>query len=481
MKRGLVLGILSSFLALTSFVSAAFFSDTLSFIDPTLITLAILFVVIFAVLYFATSKVFKGQTKIAAVISIALALLAVYWINLSLSLGQLFSGFGISNDNLYTFGSILFLALVIFLAIKLKFGVLLIIGGIMILAGVTNLVYSTDIVIIIGIVLVVIGIVLWIKKKRGPIPAGVNPNPSITHIHHYPNPSDANANLERIRADEARARREIQEEGSRERARLSQDVASLNDSVRKAMKEYEQIRSRDPSDSRLDKILQDINLMRSELDKLKNSNMSPQQEVTEETTVRNLENKTAQDERAAESEKRQKVGQERAIISSDIKTLTKELGRLYDEYNQIRKRDPRDPKISNLWQDINIVSAEIRKLRNPKINPTQLNQIQTEVSQIENKAQSDEGQAAQIERRDIQTATERNQQYAQEKERIFNEYKREYDRYMREYKEIQQEYNQLSRREPNNPRVQRLVQDAQMITNEVNRIKGEMSKIERGG
>jgi glucan phosphoethanolaminetransferase (alkaline phosphatase superfamily) len=165
MKRGLIWGILSSFLALTGFASAAFFSDTLSFIDPTLITLAVLFVVLFAVLYFATSKIFKGQTKIAAVISIALALLAVYWINLSFSLGQLFSGFGISNDNLYTFGSILFIALTIFLAIKLKFGVLLIIGGIMILAGVTNLVYSTDIVIIIGIVLVVIGVVLWIKKK----------------------------------------------------------------------------------------------------------------------------------------------------------------------------------------------------------------------------------------------------------------------------------------------------------------------------
>lgn len=166
MKRGLILGIVSSFLVLTGFVSAAFFSDTLSFIDPTLITLAILFVVIFAILYFSTSKIFKGQTKIAAVISIALALLAVYWINNSANLGQLFAGFGISNDNLYTIGSILFLALVIFLAVKLKFGVLLIIGGIMILAGVTNLVASTDLSIIIGIILVVIGVVLWIKKKR---------------------------------------------------------------------------------------------------------------------------------------------------------------------------------------------------------------------------------------------------------------------------------------------------------------------------
>lgn len=308
MKRGLVFEIVLSFLALTGFASASYFSDTLSFIDPTLITLAILFVVIFAVLYFSTSKIFKGQTKIAAVISIALALLAVYWINNSANLGQLFAGFGISDENLYTIGSLLFLALTIFLAVKLKFGVLLIIGGILILAGVTNLVASTDLAIIIGIVLVVIGAVLWIKKKgKGPKEISPGNNPSSvynTHnVHNYYNKveqekkdvrnkdktrgeeidflkgkarADANIAMANERAKQEQQQKLIGQERNeqrqieqQERGLISTDINSLMNSYKALEQTYNEIYHQDPSNPRLRDLMTDMIRIRDEMIRIK--------------------------------------------------------------------------------------------------------------------------------------------------------------------------------------------------------------------
>lgn len=167
MKRGLILGIAFISLFLISFASALSLSETLSFIDPTFITLGLLFVIIFALLNFSLSKVFRDKPAVSIIVAISMALLAVYWINNFLAVGTLFSNLGVSDEILYTVGPILFLALIIFLLVKIRFGVFAILGGILILGGVTGLiVYSSDILTIVGIVFIIIGI-FGMFSKRG--------------------------------------------------------------------------------------------------------------------------------------------------------------------------------------------------------------------------------------------------------------------------------------------------------------------------
>ena len=165
MKKGLALGAFLVSLSLINFASAFSLSDTLSFIDPSLLTLAVLFVVIFAILNLSLSKIFKGNPSVSAVIAISVSLLSVYWINQSFSLGALFAGFGISDQIIYTVGPILFLALIIFLIIKLKFTIFLVLGAISVLMGISGLVYSGGIMIAIGSVLIIIGLFTSFSKK----------------------------------------------------------------------------------------------------------------------------------------------------------------------------------------------------------------------------------------------------------------------------------------------------------------------------
>ncbi len=168
MKKGWLL--LSAFASLISFISftsaQSVISDIFAGIDATTITLAILFVVFFAVLYFSTSKIFKGNKTISAVISLALALLLVYWINQSANIGGLFAGIGISGDSLYTIGSIFIIAFTIFLFIKIKSLALFVLGGILIAVAISGLIYDTTTVAVIGIVLVILGIIFAAKKKH---------------------------------------------------------------------------------------------------------------------------------------------------------------------------------------------------------------------------------------------------------------------------------------------------------------------------
>lgn len=159
MKKSLMPGILLISLFSISLASALSLSETLSFIDPSFITLGLLFVVLFVLLNFSLSKVFKGSAGVPVIVAISISLLAVYWLNKSLSLDTLFSGLGISNELLYTAGPILFLIMAIFLFVKLRFGVFVVLGGIMILGSATGLVYSGTILTVIGIIFVVIGLI----------------------------------------------------------------------------------------------------------------------------------------------------------------------------------------------------------------------------------------------------------------------------------------------------------------------------------
>ena len=122
---------------------------------------------------------FKGNKTIAAVISLALSLLIVYWVNQSADIGGLFAGLGISGDTLYTLGSVLLIVFLIFLFIKLKSKALFILSGIFIIAGVTNLVYETTSFSYWDL-LGVVAIILAIKKKHsGATSQGITPSKNI--------------------------------------------------------------------------------------------------------------------------------------------------------------------------------------------------------------------------------------------------------------------------------------------------------------
>lgn len=167
-KKGLFFSGFVSLISLIGFASAqSFLIDSItSGISPQTVTLAVLFVVFFLVLNFSTSKIFKGNKSVSTIISLALSLLIIYWINQSVSVGNLFSGIGISGDNLYTLGAIFIIAFSIFLFVKIKSLALFVIGGILILVGVAGWVYATSTVILIGVSLVVVGIFFAIVKKK---------------------------------------------------------------------------------------------------------------------------------------------------------------------------------------------------------------------------------------------------------------------------------------------------------------------------
>ncbi len=310
MKRGLIFGILLLSLFLTGLASAFSFSETLSFIDPTLLTLAVVFVIAFGVLYFSVSKIFKGNKAISAVIAIALSFLIVYWVNNLVNLGALFSGWGISNETLYTVGPILLFALIIFLFIKLKFaGIFLILGGIFIFAGVTSLVYSTDIAIIIGIVLAVIGLIALLKKKGKIKFSGPRQN--------WVSRKQANANRS---AEEAQIRGRI----GRERRDISRE---RNMAARaQAMAET------------------DANYAREE----------GRRKAYMEASQREKEAQISQEQKQEQSLQNQ--------VGNYLDSLRQSYRKLQEDYNVLLKINPKDPKVKEIYNELVAVRSEIQRV-----------------------------------------------------------------------------------------------------------------------
>lgn len=310
MKRGLILGIFLISLFLTGFASALSFSETLSFIDPTLLTLAVLFVISFGVLYFSVSKIFKGNKAISAVIAIALSFLMVYWINNLVSLATLFSGWGISDETLYTVGPILLLALIIFLFVKLKFaGVCLILGGIFILAGITGLVYSTDIAIIIGIVLAVIGLIALLKKKGKIKFSGPRQN--------WVSGRQANANRA---AEEARIRGRI----GRERQEISKerDMAARAQAMAIADADYAREEGR--------------------------------RKASMEALQREKEAQITQEQRQEQALQNQ--------IGNYLDSLRQSYRKLQEDYNALLRINPKDSKVKEVYNELVAVRSEIQRV-----------------------------------------------------------------------------------------------------------------------
>jgi hypothetical protein len=176
-KMSLIFGLFLISILSINFISAQYsLNEFLSTLDPGTIISAILFVIFFAVLYFSTSKIFKGNKAISAVVSLGIALLIVYWINQyqAINIGNLFSGFGISDNSLYTIGAFLIIVFIVLLVVFLKVWGWGILG--LILLFITFFTdyfssYSTEFMLIVwGVYLVglaiLIGIYLHYRKKR---------------------------------------------------------------------------------------------------------------------------------------------------------------------------------------------------------------------------------------------------------------------------------------------------------------------------
>jgi len=161
---------------LVSFVSAQYWggrlslSDLLYNIDPSNMILGVVFIVVFAVLYFSLSRFFKDREGrpnkvIATIISLSAALLVTYGINRSgFNIEGLFYNIGIPREALYIILPMLLMAGLIYAILKRKIKELfLIIGGILVILS--FFVYEKVVTLVIGIILILIG--LFIKKKKG--------------------------------------------------------------------------------------------------------------------------------------------------------------------------------------------------------------------------------------------------------------------------------------------------------------------------
>ena len=174
-KRFVILSFILGIM-LVSFVSAQYWggrlslSDLLYNIDPSNIILGVVFIVVFAILYFSLSRFFKDREGrpnkvIAAVIALSAALLITYGINRTgFNIEGLFYNIGISREALYIILPILVMAGLIYAILKRRIKELfLIIGGILVVLS--FFVYEKVVTLVVGIILILIG--LFVKKKRG--------------------------------------------------------------------------------------------------------------------------------------------------------------------------------------------------------------------------------------------------------------------------------------------------------------------------
>ena len=141
---------------LVGIVSAApILSDLLDSIAEGTLILLLVFVISFALLFFALNRALKGNTPIVAVISFALSFGITYWVNKAdFDLGGWIYDIGISEEILSILIPILAIALIIFLVMKLRRDSLFIFGGFLLASSL--FVYEKAIVIVLGIILILV-------------------------------------------------------------------------------------------------------------------------------------------------------------------------------------------------------------------------------------------------------------------------------------------------------------------------------------
>lgn len=322
-KKGLIFsGIIMSLFSI-GFISAQTFSlsDFLSTIDPSTVLLSVLFILFFAIIYFATSKMFKGNKGVPAVISICVSLLIVYGINSATNVQNIFSGFGISNDTLYTIATILAVAFIIFLLIKLKLWALFILGLVFLgLAG-SGLIYSTELATYIGLGLLAIWLIAFLFKKK--VVVGRREVPDLK----VQGPSfNINLNLKK---------KERQEQNLKKIER--KDIGYLRD------ERNEEVRAKGMAVAAEDYAKQEAAIKAQEQRKMAEENQKVQQEQQSEQNLRKQITSTA-----------------------GLGSLIQAYNQLQISYNDVQKLNPTDPKLRDIFEEMVRVRDEIKRLKSQK-------------------------------------------------------------------------------------------------------------------
>jgi len=178
MKRGFLIS--SSFLALTNFVSAQYYSGYNNFsprgafsdiLSQETITYGFLFIIFFSFLFFILSKMIKnssgGPNKgIAGVIAFAISGLILQ--------GVYKSGFDPTNKILDPILPFLVLGGIILLIWKIGISNLLIILGLLLISlTFTDMIYEKGIVLLLGIALLILG--MWMRRNKNSVPETLPP------------------------------------------------------------------------------------------------------------------------------------------------------------------------------------------------------------------------------------------------------------------------------------------------------------------
>lgn len=186
-ERGLLLGFVLT-LFLTNLVSAQYFGsfslgNLLNSIPESTMVLGVLFIISFALINFALSRVFRDNKTISGIISLAISLLIIWGVNRTgFDFEGIFDGLGISGDALFIIFPFILIIGIIILGAKFGFSIVLLsTGGLLILLALTPFIYEKLIVIIIGAVLLLFG--WFLRKKKGTLGSPYN------YPYRYPYPA----------------------------------------------------------------------------------------------------------------------------------------------------------------------------------------------------------------------------------------------------------------------------------------------------
>lgn len=140
--------------------------EILDYIDPQAMFLMLIFLISFVMLQFSLSRVFKKSPQTGSMLAVLISILITYGLYY---MGVDFEGFafdlGFDMDMVIMVSSVLILIGFIYLLKKVGLGLTLIILGIGII-GISFFAYEQTITATIGIVLLLIGILLWWRRKK---------------------------------------------------------------------------------------------------------------------------------------------------------------------------------------------------------------------------------------------------------------------------------------------------------------------------
>jgi hypothetical protein len=150
-------------------------SELLSNIDPNTMVLGLVFIILYVLINFSLSKIFKKERASSAIISLCISLLAVYGLNRTdLNFSNIFFNLGFSENTLYLIVPWIILGLAILASfVKDKttgkrsfrlYRLLIALGAMIFIIGLTPI-YQKAIFIAAGLILILLGFFLWLRKK----------------------------------------------------------------------------------------------------------------------------------------------------------------------------------------------------------------------------------------------------------------------------------------------------------------------------